>query len=58
MKYPDLNSANSYLFTLKWRKYFWVFDLFGSFIIWFEIISHAYEASKNDLIRGFGTYLT
>ena len=32
MKYPDLNSANSYLFTLEWRKYFWVFDLFGSFI--------------------------
>ena len=31
MKYPDLNSANSYLFTLKRRKYFWVFDLFGSF---------------------------
>ena len=24
-KYPDLNSANSYLFTLEWRKYFWVF---------------------------------
>ena len=32
MKYPDLNSDNSYLFTLEWRKYFWVFDLFGSFI--------------------------
>ena len=32
MKYPDLNSANSYLFTLEWRKYFWVYDLFGSFI--------------------------
>ena len=32
MKHPDLNSANSYLFTLEWRKYFWVFDLFGSFI--------------------------
>ena len=44
MKYPDINSANSYLFTLEWRKYFWVFDLFGSFIklhengqtIWFS----------------------
>ena len=32
MKYPGLNSANSYLFTLEWRKYFWVSDLFGSFI--------------------------
>ena len=34
MKYPDLNSVNSYLFTLEWRKHFWVFDLFGSFKIW------------------------
>ena len=24
-KYPGLNSSNSYLFTLKWRKYSWVF---------------------------------
>ena len=36
MKYPDLNSANSYLFTLEWRKYFWAFDLFGSFN-WFSV---------------------
>ena len=40
MKYPDLNSANAYLFTLEWRKYFWVFDLFGSFRISSEMIEH------------------
>ena len=33
MKYSELNSANSYLFTLEWRKYFWLFHLFGSFIL-------------------------
>ena len=44
MKYPDLNSANSYLFTLEWRKYFWVFDLFGSFIRnFYQTISQSLE---------------
>ena len=37
MKYPDLNSANSYLVTIEWRKYFWVFDLFGSFIYYIRL---------------------
>ena len=23
MEYPVLNNANSYLFILEWRKYFW-----------------------------------
>ena len=32
MKYPDLNSANSYLFTLEWRKYFW--DLISSDLLY------------------------
>ena len=57
MKYPDLNSANSYLFTLEWRKYFWVFDLFGSFIftisyslydIDYDIIVHIKDPNKSN----------
>ena len=48
MKYPDLNSANSYLFTFEWRKYFWVFQLFGSFII-YKILSSAEPWSKTKI---------
>ena len=48
MKYPDLNSAKSYLFTLEWRKYFWVFDLFGSFIQINNVMNQTSEFALTD----------
>ena len=44
--YPDLKSDNSYLFTLEWRKYFWVFQNFGSCIERIPRFSFVYEQKR------------